>query len=479
MNGFILSFKDKRLRYGTFSTVMILIVIAVLVVINLVVGQLNLKYDMTNEGLYSISDGTKKVLSELEMDVTIYPLYKTGEENFMFSQILEQYKIVTDKVKLEFKDPYLYPAFVSQYAGEGQTIPAGSIIIESAYRYKVVLADELISREFDMNTFSYNTTSIDIEPRVTNAIHYVTTKDTPTIYILEGHGEVPIPENLISQMQIANYDVKTIDILDSEIPEDCNVLLISTPTYSDWAPDEAEKIKTFLQNNGRAFFIISYMLMETPNLDSVLYSYGAKIGNYLVIEGNPNNFMLNTPYYVRPDFTESEIVQELTNQGERPLLYPANAVEATDIKKNSVKVEPLLISSRLSYGRVDPNISTVNKDASDLDGPFVLAAAITDSYYTTESYLTKLVIIPCVYILDESMNGGVRGANWNFFIHTMNWLQDKTDNIYIRSKSPTTNVGVLSIVQSDALRITVVCAVVIPLIIVAIGLFVWLRRRHA
>ena len=49
-------FNDKRLKYGTYSVVVSLVFIAILVVINLIIGQFNKSFDFTKDDMFSLSD---------------------------------------------------------------------------------------------------------------------------------------------------------------------------------------------------------------------------------------------------------------------------------------------------------------------------------------------------------------------------------------------------------------------------------------
>ena len=59
----------RRFRYGTNSIILMAVVIAVAVLVNVLLEQLPMSADLTKESLYSITDTTKKVLSELDRDV--------------------------------------------------------------------------------------------------------------------------------------------------------------------------------------------------------------------------------------------------------------------------------------------------------------------------------------------------------------------------------------------------------------------------
>lgn len=54
----------RRFRYGTNSIILMAVVIAVAVLVNVLLEQLPMSADLTKESLYSITDTTKKVLSE-------------------------------------------------------------------------------------------------------------------------------------------------------------------------------------------------------------------------------------------------------------------------------------------------------------------------------------------------------------------------------------------------------------------------------
>ena len=77
------SIDKKSLKNGSYSMGITAIVIAVLVVINLIVGQIPEKYtqvDVSTQKLYTISDTTVKYLKDMNTDVTIYHIVQSGKE---------------------------------------------------------------------------------------------------------------------------------------------------------------------------------------------------------------------------------------------------------------------------------------------------------------------------------------------------------------------------------------------------------------
>ena len=486
MNNILESLKSKKVRYGTFSTLMIVIVIAILIIINLVADRLNLSYDMTENKLYSISQQSKDLLAKIDQDITIYALVRAGEENYMFSnavgeltfkELLQEYANNSKYIRVEYKDPYLYPQFAEKYNEDEGALPVNTVIVESGNRFRAINPNEMITTDYNMQTFQQYVKTIDIEPRITNAINDVTAEKTPVIYTFTSHNEAGIPESLQDQMVMANFDVKTFDIVTKDIPEDCTILFLTQPAR-DWTESAVEKVREYLQNDGRALFAFNNIFTDMPNLNGLLDSFGVKIGNYLVIEGSAEHLVSSNPTIMLPNIADHELNRTLLERNYRPLFIQPSGVETLPVRKNSIKIEPLLTTSSSSYGKVNPDAQSIAKEEGDVDGPINVAVAVTDSYYTDVSHTTKLVVVAASSIVDEQINYQLNGANYFFLINSLNWLQDKDDTVYIPSKSPAT-LSQLTITQQQIYILMFFSVFVIPLSVIAVGLVVWLRRRYS
>ncbi len=475
--GIFKSFSDKKFKYGSFSTLMIIFVIAILVTVNLVVGQLKLSYDLTADKKYSISDRSKEILSGLQEEVTLYVLFRTGQENSYYKDLIDQYGNASSKINIVYKDPYLYPQFVESYAKDGESILQDSVIVESSKRHKVVHAKDMLTYDYDYNTFEQYLKSIDAEPQITNAIRYVTDENTSVIYTLTGHSEPPIDDAMKKLIDYANYEIKELDLLTKEsVPKDADILFVTTPAR-DWTAEEAQKVKDFLEDDGRAIFFVDYTLTPVPNLQSVINSYGVNFSDLLVVEGSTSNYLMSNPTNLVPTLQKHEINNAIISKGYMVFAPISRAIERTDIKKNSVTIDSLLKTSNQAYGKKSENSKSVNKEAGDASGPFDIALAITDSYYTSEQHTTKMVVVGTSYILDEAANSYVKGTNGDFVVNAINWLQDKNDNIYIMPKTSSYTQLVMS--QSQAFTIMFIVVIALPLAIFITGLVIWLRRRNS
>ena len=115
------------------------ILIAVIVVINLIVGEIPTKYtqiDVSTQKLYTISDKTKEFLDELDQDVTIYHIVQNGNEDDVVEKLLTRYEESSSHINVEKKDPVLYPNFTSQYTEE--ELQDNSLIVVNGDKSRVV-----------------------------------------------------------------------------------------------------------------------------------------------------------------------------------------------------------------------------------------------------------------------------------------------------------------------------------------------------
>ena len=91
------SINKKYLKNGSYSSVMIVVFVAIIIVINMIVGNLPSKYtqlDISSEKLYTIGDETKAMLKDLDKDVTIYQIAQSGSEDETISNLLQMNLII-------------------------------------------------------------------------------------------------------------------------------------------------------------------------------------------------------------------------------------------------------------------------------------------------------------------------------------------------------------------------------------------------
>lgn len=468
---------NKRMRYGAYASVMTLAVIAVVIVINLVVGQLGLKFDLTKDKMYSLSDQTRQITSALDKDINIYAVHSAGNENIRFMEILDKYKSLSSKITVTTKDPNLNPQFMQKYMKDAETILEGSIIVESGERFKVLKPYDLV--DYQQNSYGQSqATGIALEQKVTGAIQYVTTDNLPIAYVLEGHNEIELNQAARQSMIDENYEVKALDLLTGGVvPEDASMLIVNPPVR-DYSKEEAEILSSYLSKGGRAIFTLhsaDVYIDKLPNYESVLSTYGVKPQGFPVIEGSASNSIQNNPLFIIPNIESHDITSPLISSKLRVVIPVTQAIETLDEKSANTKITPLLTTSKSAYAKSSLEFTSLEKEKNDIDGPFNLAVLIEDNWFNdSKSYQSKIIVISSVNLLDANVYSS--GANLDLFMNSVNYLVDKQESLYIRSKSLAIEPLTLNALQ--ALTISGVAVIVIPVTILIIGIVIWLRRKN-
>ena len=89
------SHSRQAFRSGSYSLMMIAVVLAVVLLVNLFAGLLPATlthWDISASRLYSVSSNTKSVINRLEDDVSIYWIVQADKEDAVLENLLEKYE---------------------------------------------------------------------------------------------------------------------------------------------------------------------------------------------------------------------------------------------------------------------------------------------------------------------------------------------------------------------------------------------------
>ena len=468
----------KYLKNGSYSSVMIVVFVAIIIVINMIVGNLPSKYtqlDISAEKLYTIGDETKAMLKDLNKDVTIYQIAQSGSEDETISNLLQRYADESDHITVEVKDPVVNPKFVSEYTTDN--LSSNSLIVVCGDRNKVVNYNNIYQSELDYTTYSYNTTGFDGEGQITSAIAYVTSEDLPILYTLEGHGEQELDSTIKEDVEKANMDIKSLNLLtEGSVPEDASCLLIDSPT-SDFSDDEKDAIITYLENGGKAMIFSDYTGTEMKNFDAVLENYGVKRAEGLVFEGDSQHYAMQMPYYLVPTVESNDITSEVASSGYYILMPYAQGIQKTDDVRDTVNIESLLTTSDSAYSKTDMSSGTLEKEDGDVEGPFDLGVSITESVEDRKE--THIIYFSTANLLQGEVNQMVSGGNEKLVMAAFSSLVDSETTTTVSIPSKSLEVSYLTLTAYDASFWKICVIGLIPGAFLVIGFMIWLKRRKA
>lgn len=457
------------LKGGTYSLLVTLIVLAILIVVNVLASILpgNLtKYDISSTKLYSITSNTKAVVNALKKDVKIYWIVQADKEDDVIENLLEKYESLSDHIEVVKKNPDVYPTFTDKYTSE--EVPNNSLIVECGDKNRYISYNDIYVTQTDATGYS-SSSSFDGEGAITSAIDYVISDKLPKIYVLEGHGEAELPETFSKQIERENMQTESFSLLNEDkVPEDADAILIYALT-SDISAEEKEILADYVANGGKM------MVAAGPtengsltNLYSLLSDYGVETTEGIVVEEDREHYAFQQPYILLPDLQSSDITDPLIEENYYAILPIAQGLT---VKDTAGRVTELLTTSDTAFSKkAGYNLETYEKEDGDTDGPFALAVSIDADNDG------QIVWFSSSLFLEDMYNSYSSGANLDMGMNALSSLVGERDAVSIRSKS--LNYNYLTIDESTSSLLKTMMIGVFPLAFIVTGIVVIVRRRR-
>ena len=459
-------------KHGNYRVSMVAFGCVAVVLVNLIAGQLPsryLKYDVSSQKLFTTGEQTEEILKGLDEDITLYLIAQQGSEDATLQELLERYEGLSSHIKVETKDPVLYPNFVSQYTSEN--LSENSVLVVGQNRSKAVDYYDIYQYSMDYSTYSSTLSSFDGEGQITSAITYVTAEDMPVVYTLAGHDEADLSTTVTSSIEKENIELKSLSLLTEEaVPEDAKAVIING-AISDISEDEKNKLEAYMEQGGQVVTLLGYTEKDTPNLDSLLSDYGITLAGGMVLESDSRHHIPNYPYYLLPDIQSSGYTSDVSSR--YVLMAFAQGMTESAEHSDNLTYESLLTTSNQSYSKTDLQSENLSQEENDIAGPFDLGAVVTK--ITEEGTEAKLVVFSSETLLDEQVDSMVSGGNSTLFMNVMSQLVDHESTVSIEPKSMSTEY--LTVNAGSAIFWGLLTIILIPLLLLATGGVIWFGRR--
>lgn len=498
-------FRSKKFRKGSLSVLFTVMFVAAVVLVNIIANLLadrfDVSVDLTTDSIYSVEDSTLERLSKIDSKVNI--TITTPEADFeaygsYFKQTNEVAKKIADSnanFSLGYIDLLANPNFMAKFEEE---LSDAMIVVESEAtgRSRVIPTTDYLlyyvdGEQVDTSTASMYMNYYGITPEIRSAaeeqllsaIVSVTNVNPKTIAFTTGYGE---DENkVLKELAEKNaYIVETLNIdLVEEISADIDFIVISAPD-DDYSLEALTKLDKWLDNGGNygknVIYCASVGQESTPNIDMYLSEWGISVGNGVIYQTDTNYgyasygsaygqllSVADTEYldnmtvssyaqyfgnYVRPvnilweEYSNYENIPLITTYGETSVIIPFDAPEnwslddATDTGMFNAAVE----ASKVLFRETTPVFSKLIVLGSEL--------MLYDSYLTTTNY-----------------------TNGEFALSLFN-TNNEQETISIAPKNFT--MSTFEVVPAVTNPIAIVFSIVLPIVIVAAGIVVWVRRRR-
>ena len=486
-------FRTSGTRNGSYSVGLTVVVIAIVIVLNLVIGQLpeslrNL--DVSSTRIYEISDTTTDLLDSLDEDVDMTVLAVRDDTDDRITTFLSKYEALSDHINIEWVDPVLHPSALTEYDTSENTIV---ISCEATGKSTTVSFDDILVP--DMYSYYYygstDYTEFGGEGQLTSAVNYVTSDVEKTIYQTTGHGEGTLSTTITDLMDQNNYNLSEINLLmNTSIPEDCDLLLMYEPA-TDLSDDETEMLRNYLADGGKVMILLGDTnATELPNLETVLEEYGMKAADGYIAD--PQRCYQGNYYYIFPELSVSGDMADGISS-EMVLLTNTHGMNLIDPARDTITTTGFMSSSDGAYavtetaqqqgdytlGAVADETVASPDDDEDTDSSGEDAEEASDdssSDAESDEVTSRLTVISAGSMIDSQITDTfTQLENTKVFMNAVTANFDGVQNISVEPKS--LQVEYNTVQYAGLFSLLVIFG--IPAAVLIGGFVVWFRRRKA
>ncbi|MFQ5664979.1 MAG: GldG family protein [Candidatus Binatia bacterium] len=453
---------ERSTKYSANALVSSVVFLAVLGLLNYISTRHHHRFDLTEQGVYSLAPQSRSVVKNLKSDLDIQAFVEGGV-NPGLKDLLQEYAYGSSKVKFRLIDPDRQP--------------------ELAQKYKI--------SAYNTVRVAYGTESTTItqptEQNITNAIIKVTRTTRKTVCFIEGHGEPNIdavqdPKGL-SSLKVAltneNYEFKKVLLATmAGVPDDCSVVLVAGPR-KPYLASELKALGTYLNAGGRALFLLPPR--QGSDFEPLLARWGIKLGNDVVVDQVLRLFQ--GPALGLAPLVNTYAPHEITRGFRQRTVFPmTRSVHADASGKKGVQAIELVKTSASSWGETDLQGLFQHSQArydvtSDTKGPVPIAVVVNADLKQMgreKDGTARLAVFGSVNFAD---NREVDGTYYNrdLILNTTGWLAGQADLVAIRARG--IRASRVRFTGGQETAVFYLSVLVIPELLLIAGIAVWWRRE--
>lgn len=482
---------SKGFRYGSVAIVFTCVFIAVVLAINVIITMLGQRFslyvDMTSEEFYTVSESSIEQLSGIETDVEIIFFQKSdkiaesGTLGYV-KNLAQEYANKLDFISVKYVDLISQPTAANKYKlSSSDTITQRTVVVHcpETGRSKIIQDRGFYTFSTDQSGAS-SLYGFNGEKRFTSNILQVTGAEKPLALFTIGHEEYPTG-NIMTLLSDEGYEVGTIDLTTQTIPENTDLLIISNPmrdfaglaAENNGGTNEIKALNSYLSNNhGDILVFLSPVTPELPEFSEYLAEWGISYRKGEVLADtasntiDTSNLQIIGQYCGDEDSFEYQLHRTASRNGAKTIC--AYNVPLDIVPDSGKQVVPVL--------RASSSALSISGETTELspDTPLVLLSS-ESRFYNNEEVRANILVFGSPYFFDNIYVTTSTYGNTEILYGAMKMFGNSSVSVDIPTKpfADTT----LDITNSAATTATTVLVAIIPLVVLAFGIIVWLRRK--
>ncbi len=459
----------RKLKKGSQMAVFSLIVIAAVILFNLIIAKLPVRYrqwDISTNQLLTLSTTTTELLDRLDHQVALHVVADPSHTDERISSFVRLYSDASDRVTVTFDDPVLHPDLLTSLDTQANTI---LVSCEITGRSTSIPFSDII----ETDPYYGQEIAFDGEGKLTSAIRYVVTNSSSKAYTLTGHQESALGATAQDGLEKSGLSLSDLNLMTSDsIPADCSLLIINNP-QKDFSSDETTKLSDYLKNGGHVLLLAGATAEPLSNLYSLCSQYGIDFQNGYAADQTPGHYYQQNPFHVIPQYDYASGLFTGISDSDAALLVNPAALHIQEALPEGITVEPLLTTSEGGVF-VDSASQTQSTGVQTLGA--VATEVISESSKEDSNDVTAiLTVIAAPNLIDESLLSSFPNlSNLTIFLNAAAYKTPGVTSLSIPSKSLSVTYNMVS---ASGIW-SAVFIILLPLLFLAAGFLVWMKRRR-
>ena len=364
--GLLMVFSNRQAGMGIIAVIAILLATVILILVNYIASRHTMKFDWTENRLWTISQRVTALLADLDTPVTATVIFDprpfTGgldHRNAEYcKRLLEQFDEASEKFTFEFIDlehaPSSRTLALEKFELKPEDLPC--VVFQKGDRKEIVSFDAIYTLEPSRDVSIGFKHGYKGEAQFASAILTLQGRTMPKVYFTTGHGEMSIEgQDLfgIARQLLDNYiEPKTCpDLSQQPVPDDCAALIIVRPE-TPFRPQELTRIADYLEKRKGSLY-----LGVDPNVDvglnDFLSRYGMILDDDIVVDVSAGGKRLVVEGLPVPGHEITRHIQDLGIT-----LAPARSIQILTPPpmpgaRMTPTAEPLVVTREQAYGETD------------------------------------------------------------------------------------------------------------------------------
>lgn len=475
--------RNLKLLFGVLLTLLVVGTFLINLVVMQLDERLTLTIDLTANNAYQAGEETRALLQTLDQDVEIYVLATEdafgGSPYFLQAQrMIEQYPQLSSRISLTYVDYVFDPTFASRYPD--LDLSEGDVLVVHKDLVKLLQLSDLLNYSYT-ETGNLKIQSSRAEEAVTSAILYVTSPDQARVAVLTGNGMADMSAftDLLSEN---NYDVVQVNLTTEALDDAYDLALLLGPRI-DLSEDALTKLDTFLYNDGsygKTLFLTADVTQDIlPNLEAFLIEWGIVIGDGAVFETMAERTYQYQPYYPVVEYVDEAYRDKLIDPTSPVLMPLSRPLDLIYVTRAPNLNEVLLQFTDTSGVRPSEAVEGFAVEEAERWGPMPAMVLASKRIYDTSGmtqFRSNLLVSASTAMLDTFSIQNTSLSNSEYLLNLLNSLSGRANLVTIQPKSLAGKT--LPITTAQVSTLGIVLAGVLPLVILATGIVIWLVRRY-